>query len=186
MNTLLEKPADSKTWDEAFLRVESYLHAHRVQSVVLLNQLTTEIIAEARARAEQQPGEPPVALAMRIAHERIASWFRSVVEDANWSEERLKARGRLALLMTNMSSSWSTQFLTSETISSELVQAMKKSTLQPGPEIRLSNMAPAPLEFAFGDTDESAPLVNRWATYPAVAVSILLIGVMAAAWTATH
>ncbi|MBC8010917.1 MAG: hypothetical protein H7067_12570, partial [Burkholderiales bacterium] len=39
-------------WDEAFLRVESYLRAHQIESRLVLNRLAMEIVRAARAAAE--------------------------------------------------------------------------------------------------------------------------------------
>jgi hypothetical protein len=181
-------PAGTEPWDEAFLRVESYLHAHHIESRVLLNRLATEVIEEARCSASDRPGVPPVKLAMETVHRRMAHWFRTVFTEGNWKEERFRARGRLALVMTDTPSKSPQAFLSNEPVAPEFAAQMQQSTLQPGPEVRLSNMAPAKLEFAFGDNDEKekAPGLGRWAAYPALAVSVLIVSAMAYAWTSTH
>lgn len=47
-----QTPNAGPAWDEAFLRVEGYLRAYGLESHVLLNQITAEIIQEARRRIE--------------------------------------------------------------------------------------------------------------------------------------
>ena len=187
MNETLSTPAVLKSWDEAFLRVESYLHAHHIESRVLLNRLAMEIIEEARRVAPERPEVPPVKLAMETVHRRMADWFRTVFAEGNWTDERFRARGRLALVMTETPTNTPQAFLSAEPVSLELAEKMQLCTLQPGPEIRLSNMAPAPLEFAFGDGDEKekSPGFTRWAAYPAAA-SVVIVSAMAYAWTSTH
>jgi hypothetical protein len=60
-------PAD-QIWDEAFIRVESYLRAHGLQSRLLLNQITIKVIEEAQASMARDPASEPVALAMQLTH----------------------------------------------------------------------------------------------------------------------
>src|ERR1700712_5750223 len=79
-------------WDEAFLRVESYLRAHHLESRVLLNQITTDIIQEAHQRALAHPEEEPVVAAMHTTHARIGAWFARAGNAADWSDERVRAR----------------------------------------------------------------------------------------------
>ena len=91
-------------WDEAFLRVESYFRAHQIESRVLLNQLTSEIISAARLLARDLPEVPPVTVAMRMAHARIGEWLVRALGEGHWADERFRARGRLALLLTKLPS----------------------------------------------------------------------------------
>src|SRR5579863_8664 len=71
----IEPPcAADPAWDEAFLRVQSYLRAHGLESPVLLNQATAGIIREARENPGPA-GTEPVARAMEAAHARIGAWF---------------------------------------------------------------------------------------------------------------
>lgn len=174
-------------WDEAFVRVESYLRAHHLESRVLLNRLANEIIDEARVLAAQEPGENPVVLAMEIAHARIASWFVRLFREGDWCDERFRARGRLALVMADMPGRWSQHFLSDEEVPRDFVEAMTSSTLQPGPELRFSNMPPAPLEFAFDDAEEQLRKTFNGRTFLRAAASWLVIaGLLGAAWMTTH
>ena len=189
MKETSSSPATIDVWDEAFLRVESYLYAHHIESRVLLNRLATEIIEEARHLTRERPNVAPVKLAMETLHRRMADWFRTVFTEGNWSDERFRARGRLALVMTETPMKTPQAFLSAEPLSLELVEKMQLCTLQPGPEIRVSNMAPAPLEFSFGDNDdekEKSPGFSRWPAYPSLAASVLIVSAMAYAWTSTH
>jgi hypothetical protein len=179
-------PAESsKAWDEAFVRVQSYLHAHRLKSLLQLTQLTTEVIAEARGIAPNCPNVPPVTLAMQVLQRRMGEWFQSNIEGGSWLDDRFRARGRLAVLLSDIVTVWPEQFLSPQLASAEAKAALQISELQPGPEVRLSKMPPAELEFGFGDQDET-PEVGRWAVHPAVGMCVVLVGAMGAAWAATH
>ena len=174
-------------WDEAFLRVESYLRAHHLESRVLLNQITAEIIREARQRALVHPGEEPVVAAMHATHARIGAWFASTGHGGDWSDERVRARGRLALVLEDLPGRRANCFLSNEPIPSDHSAALVAGVLQPGPELRLSNMPAAPLEFGFDEPAEaSSPNRGGWSTIREAAGWIAIVGVYGAAWAASH
>jgi len=176
---------DSKLWDEAFVRVQSYLHAYRLNSVLQMTQLTTEVIAQARSLAPNFPGVPPVRLAMQVLQRRMGEWFQTNIEGGDWLDDRFRARGRLAVLLSDVVTVCPEQFLSSQPARTETKAALQISELQPGPEVRLSKMPPAELEFGFGDQDETQE-VSRWAVHPAIGMCVVLVGAMGAAWAATH
>ncbi len=173
-------------WDEAFLRVESYLHAHQINSRLILNRLTAEMIEEARARAIERPQESPVSLAMEVVRDRMARWFGKIFVAEKWVDEKFRGKGRLALIMAEMPKAWAHRFLNDEPLSPEITESLLNMELQPGPEIRLSKMAPAALEFGFGDTDEKSTATPRWSLHPAVGVCVVILSLMGAAWIASH
>jgi hypothetical protein len=174
-------------WDEAFLRVESYLRAHHLESRVLLNQLVTEIVAEARTRVSAHPAESPVTRAMQVTHARIGAWFARAVRESDWANERDRAQGRLALVSANLHGRWSNYFLLAESVPPELASAMASFQFQPGPELRFSNMPTAPLEFGFeGSDDPHASRREVWPLVRAASTSLLVAGLIGAAWAASH
>jgi hypothetical protein len=184
--TLSAIPAeDSKAWDEAFLRVQSYLHAYRLKSALQLTQLATDVITQARSMTADFPGVPPVRLAMQVLQRRMGEWFQTNIEGGSWLDDRFRARGRLSVLLSDIVTVWPEQFLSPQLATTETKAALQISELQPGPEVRLSKMPPAELEFGFGDNDE-VPEVSRWAVHPAVGMCVVLVSAMGAAWAATH
>jgi hypothetical protein len=171
-------------WEDAFLRVESYLRAHHLESRVLLNQLVSEIIREARAPA--QPGGPPVAAAMSATQTRIGAWFARAGNAGDWSDERVRVRARLALLLADLPRRWDHCFL-SVPVPPELVAALASGLLQPGPELRFSNMPAAPLEFGFDDPDDPNALRRGgWLMVRAAASWLSIVGLLGVAWAASH
>lgn len=174
-------------WDEAFMRVENYLRAHQIESRIQLTRLTTRIITEARQLAAEQPAENPVELAMHILHLQLGSWFVRAFNEGDWADERFQARGRLSLMMTGLVAQHPQHFLADETLPAELAATLKAASLQPGPEVRFSNMPPAPLEFTLLDSEQPG-----WTTFsprPFVGASvvwILTVGLLSAAWIVTH
>jgi hypothetical protein len=179
-------PADL-AWDEAFLRVESYLRAHHLESRVRLNQLATEIIAEARARAVAHPAAEPVALAMQVTHAFIGAWFARAGNESGWATDRDRTHGRLALVIANLPGRWSNCFLSTESVPPELTAAMAAFQFQPGPELRFSNMPPAPLEFGFDETTRpSAGKHGPWLVVRAAGSWLMVAGLIGVAWAASH
>jgi hypothetical protein len=174
-------------WDEAFRRVESYLHAHQIESRVLVNQLTTEMLNDARAAADQAPGEQPVTLAMRIAHARIGGWLKQAFADGDWADERFRARGRLALLRSELPQRCPERFLSREPLPPEFAAELVAAHLSASPELRPTPMPPAELEFPLAEMVE-----ERWVTFSrstfvrAAASWIVFVGFLGVAWFATR
>src|ERR1700712_845670 len=172
-------------WDEAFLRVESYLRAHHLESRMLLNQIATEIIREAQQHALSKPGQEPVAIAMQTTHARIGAWFARAGNAGDWSDERVRARGRLALVLEDLPGSRPNCFLSADPVPPDLSAALAAGVLQPGPELRFSNMPPAPLEFGFEEPSEPSALKKSgWSTMREAAGWIAIVGLYGAAWAA--
>ena len=174
-------------WDEAFLRVESYLRAHHIESRVLLNRLTTDILVAARALAKEQPEVAPVTLAVRVAQARIGEWLVHVLGEGDWADERFRARGRLALLLAEIPRQCPERFLGADELPPETRARLTSARLEPGPDVRLAGMPPAPLEFPLTDAVE-----EKWSTFSRSAffrasMSWLIIGTLTGfAWLFTR
>lgn len=179
--------AGDQAWDEAFLRVECYLRAHHLDSRMQLNALATRVVTEARALAAERPLEEPVELAMHVLHLRLGAWFVGAFNEGDWADERFRARGRLALAMTKMSVHWVPYFLAEESVPSDITSALKECMLQPGPEVRFSNMPPAPLEFPFADGEKPAwQTFNERPLLKGIATWLVIIGLFGVAWIKTR
>jgi len=179
--------AADRAWDEAFLRVESYLRAHHLESRVLLNQIATDTIRAARDRVRTDPAEEPVAAAMQVMHERMGEWFARAGRAGDWSEERVRAAGRLALVLADLPGRWADCFLSAGPVPWPLVQALEAGVLQPGPELRSSKMSAVPLEFSFDRPDDQKFFRNgRWVGLRAAAAWLFIMGIYGAAWASAH
>jgi hypothetical protein len=187
----ISRPAASSpidpAWDEAFVRVESYLRAHHVESRILLNQLAAEIITEARGRAPSGSTDEPVTVAMAVTHARIGAWFARAAPNSDWTDERARARGRLALVVANLPGHRPDNFLTDKPVPPELTAAIASFQFQPGPELRFSNMPPAPLEFGFDETATPQAVRQRVRQLVRAASSwLIVVGLIGVAWAASH
>lgn len=178
-------------WDEAFLRVESYLRAHQIESRLVLNRLVVEIIRAAReaADAPEGAGLDAVALAMREAERRTAAWFAQVLGDAaDPEDERLGTRGRIALVMADVPARWPQHFLAATPPPPELVEAMRAAYIEAGPELELTRMVPRPIDFGpiANAADEAWQTFARWPVLRAVFFWMLFVGLLAVLWFSTH
>lgn len=178
-------PGAEAAWDEAFLRVESYLCAHHVEGRVRLNQFTTEIIAQARLLARAHPEESPVTLAVQIAQARVGEWLMRALGEGDWTDARFRARGRLALLMSDIPRRHAGLFLGNEPLPAELRERLAQAQLFSGPELQVTGMPPAPLDFPL-----VAAVEERWETFSrstflrAASSWLLFIGLLGGAWIA--
>jgi hypothetical protein len=169
------------------LRVESYLRAHHLESRMRLNQVTIDIIREAGEGALADPREDPVAAAMRVTHARIGAWFARAGKTGDWSDERVRAGGRLALVLADLPAGRANGFLSAGPVPPELASALASGVLRSGPELRFSNMAAAPLEFSLADPDDpDSPRKSGWAGMRAAAGWLAIVGIYGAAWAASH
>jgi len=174
-------------WDEAFLRVESYLRAHHIESRVLLNELATDIIREAHTQVFAHPGEEPVVVALQVTHARIGAWFARAGNPGDWSNERVREGGRLALVLANLPERWVNCFLSAEPVPPELAAALGTVVFQPGPDLHFCNMSAEPLEFGFDDQSGSNSFRNGgWSSMRAAVTWLLILSIYGSAWAASH
>ena len=177
----------AERWDDAFLRVESYLHAHGIRSPMIVNRIATQTVDEARQAAVADPAAEPVALAMAKLQQAMAHWYRTVLGEQDLPEEVLRAKGRLALVMNRSEPGWTQQFLATDSVHPELAMALREARLQPGPEVQLTNMPPAPLEFMINPDERStAPGLRGHGLVQAAALWVFILGALGAAWAASH
>lgn len=177
----------SKDWDEAHTRVESYLRAHGIDSRILIAEFTREIVKAARDLAKRHPAEKPVALAMQLTHARLGEWLVSAMGKGDWADQRFRARGRLALLMSELPQRQPEALTAVEELSAELRTKLATLELQPSPELRRVSMPPSTLEFTLGQAIE-----DKWTTFhrsvfvKASASWLIIAGAAGLTWFATH
>lgn len=201
----IDREAFGPAWDEAFLRVESYLRAHQIESRIILNRLTVQIMHAAR-NAGGPNGEPPdgwsktgalagavsrdpVALAMGEAERRTEVWFERVLGDAaDPDDERLATRGRIALVMADVPARWPRHLFAEEPPPADLVEAMRAAYIEAGPELELTRMVPRPMDFGpiANVADEAWKTFKRWPVLRAVLGWCLFVALLAAIWFSSH
>jgi hypothetical protein len=175
------------SWDEAFVRVESYLQAYGLTSRMLLNQITAAIIDEARAKVQTEPDADPVRIAMELTQSRIGAWLAQSGQQVDWTNEKVRAQARLALIIADLPGRWPNQFLSSDPFPAELAAAITSSQILPAPGMHVSNMAPEPLEFGLLEPGDPRLQSKRiWIPMRAVVPWLLIFGFFGVAWASSH
>ncbi|TAG27327.1 MAG: hypothetical protein EAZ36_06945 [Verrucomicrobia bacterium] len=182
-------PMLNPAWDDAFSRVEGYLRAHQIESRLVLNHIATGIIHEAHRKAQLGGGGDPLALTMQEAERRTEAWFRRVLGDAiDPDDDRMGARGRIALVLTDVPARWPQHFLADTEPPPELVGAMRAAYIEAGPQMQLTSMVPRPMDFGpiANVADEAWKTFARWPVLRAMIGWALFVGLLAFLWWLTH
>jgi hypothetical protein len=177
----------SPTWDEAFLRVESYLRAYGLESRVRLNQITSEVIQEAQAYWRGGAEPSPITLSMQLARDRIDAWLAKIELAPEPTGEKTGADARVALILADLPGRWASYFLSAHALPEEFVNSLNSTRVLPTPEMRISNMPPAPLEFV--GAESAIPERSAWSSsaFSKAALGwIFILGFFSAAWAASH
>lgn len=132
-------------WEEAYVAVEAYLGSLRLRNRLLVADLVRGILWRASSRHAQDRTLSPRQLAMEETHREISDWTKQVLAE-ELEHNRLAARGRLALLLTDMPGKWQSVFLTPEPWPPAFSEAMRKAYLSAGPQFAALTMTPRPLE----------------------------------------
>ncbi len=179
-------PADP-AWDEAFLRVESYLRAHQLESRVRLNHHASTILQEAAERVLAFPWEEPVEAAMHVTRARIGEWFARAGNWGPWSNARVRAEGRLALVLADFPPQWADTFLAPEPLPHPLTASLAGNAFEPGPELSLRTMPTAELVFGLRRPAGALQLASRvWRSLREAAAWLSLLGLFGVAWVVLH
>lgn len=174
-------------WDVAYRRVESYLQACGVAPRLALTELAVKIIEQARGeRAAHADSQPPIAVAMRVMFAEMAKSFAAGSPDDRLPDAFWRARGRLSFATAGAAPEWAKAVSERAPNESEVPRSWLEQPLQTGPELRLSKLPPAQIEYAFGDNDDVPDYAGRRIPIAAVALAMSVVGVMGAAWAATH
>ncbi len=168
-------------WEEAYIVVEAYLGALRIRNRLLTAEVVRGILWRASERREANSNQPARVLAMEETLREIADWTQQVLDEP-LENNRLAARGRLALLLADMPGKWQSSFLTPSPWPPAFLDSMRKSYLAAGPSFASLSMTPRPLELnAFGsgaaqwwENMDRRPVIRKMA----IALSLALLGLM--------
>ncbi len=90
------------------------------------------------------------------------------------------------MVIADVPGRWPDYFLQAEP-PAELTAAMTSFQFLPGPGLQLTNMAVAPLEFGFSDSeDPHLPIRRLWVPARTAVSWLLLLGFFGIAWAASH
>ncbi len=143
--TLPREESSVAEWNEAYETVESYFRALGLRNRLLLSTCIHRVLRQAMQIIAENQAEKPSTVAIRAAMELVAGWFQQVLE-TELPENRLAARGRLALFLADMQGKWQPWFLSDPPWPEEFVKVMRQSYLTAGPAFQERTMTPLPIE----------------------------------------
>jgi hypothetical protein len=149
-------PAEIAAWNEAYVTVESYFSALGLRNKWLLGRLLQRVLERAQVRVRENPALPPPTVAMEETIRLVAEWF-SRESGVQLPENRLAARGRLALYLSGFSRSHQEYFLAEQPLPPELSEKLRESYLRAGPKFQNRTMTPRPIRL-----NSLMTSANRW------------------------
>lgn len=175
-------------WNDAYVRVEDYLRAHRIHNRLHQSRLILRILERAARRHEQHPNLNPTTLAAEEAERMMDAWFGEILGEQNLPPDRIAVAGRVALLLTDGPQKNPYAFLNEEQIPPEFARAMQRSSIEAGPDLAVSSMVPRPIDLgpiteAAGETMER---FEKWPLLRTLALWLLFAAALAAIFHVTR
>jgi hypothetical protein len=153
-------------WDEACERLEDFFRAYGMAHKVHLHQVILRLLRKAADAHERNPTEQPTRVVMTLAWEEIESWHLSVLTgcaksngsdsentagDGQWVPDTASRRQHfaafhLALRACDAFRRWPAAFPSNHEPPDDLVRAVKRHAIQPGPGLQLSSMVPRQID----------------------------------------
>lgn len=151
-------------WTEAYVRVESYFCALRIQNKLLLSQLVAKVLQRTAERLADEPSESPAALAVGEADRLVEDWFAQVLGSAGVEAGNARAKGRLALFLADLPSRWQNEFLHPGPWPQAFLDSMRATYLKTGPDFQIARMTPREMDLGLVSAvaDETWRVIDRW------------------------
>jgi hypothetical protein len=175
-------------WNQAYVRAEDYLRAHRIHNRLHSSRLVQKILERAARRHEQNPSLDPTTIVAEETEAMMDLWFADVLEERDQPHERIAVDGRLALLLCDGPQKWPYAFLDEQRIPADFAKAMRAGAIQAGPDLAVSSMVPRPIDLgpipeAAGETLER---FEQWPMLRMLMLWLVFAGVLAAIFDATR
>ena len=146
MDTVKITIPETEYFDDAYTKVEHYLIALQIKNRRILSKLVYLILENTAKKHSLTPEENITTLAMREAHRLTSEWCENILGMKFTYSLGIPARGRLAMLLSNMPDKWAKYFLSEGPIPQELIDSMRKTYLSSGPDFQIKSMTHRALE----------------------------------------
>jgi hypothetical protein len=143
-----------EAWNSAYMRVEDYLRAHRIQNRLHSSRIVLVILERAAVRHKADPSLDPTTLAAEEIESAMDKWFANVLDERDQPHERIAVDGRVALFLCDGPQKWPYAFLEEHDYPVEFVEAMRAGAFAAGPDMAVSSMVPRPIDL--GPISEAA------------------------------
>jgi hypothetical protein len=175
-------------WNDAYVRVEDYLRAHRIHNRLHQSRLIQKVLERASRRHEANASLHPTALAAEEIEALMDQWFADMLEKRDQPHERIAIDGRVALLLCDGPQRWPYAFLDEQQIPPDFDQAMRAGAIQAGPDMAISSMVPraidlGPIPEAAGETIET---IEKWPILQTLLLWLVFAGALAVIFYATR
>ena len=177
-----------EAWNNAYVRVEDYLRAHRIQNRLHSSRLILKILEQAAVRHAADPTLDPTTIAAEETEAMMDRWFAEILDERDQPHERIAVDGRVALLLCDGPQKWPYAFLETQQVPAEFIQSMRAGALAAGPDMAVSSMVPRPIDL--GPIPEAAgETLERFERLPmlrTIFLWLLFAGALAAIFHATR
>jgi hypothetical protein len=185
LDTFRPKTGTLEQWNAAYVRVEDYLRAHRVQNRLHQSRLIQRVLVAAARLHEQRPSVDPATLAVEETDRLMDAWFGAVLGEKDLPHDRIATEGRVALLLADGLQRWPYVFLERDQLPAEFLQTVKQGSIKAGPDLEISSMVPREIDLgtitaAAGETlerIERLPVLRvllLWAIFVGVLMTVFL------------
>ncbi|HEX2852540.1 MAG TPA: hypothetical protein VHO24_04820 [Opitutaceae bacterium] len=172
LSSFRPRTATMEAWNEAYVRAEDYLRAHRIHNRLHVSRLVQKILERAARRHEQNPGLEPTTVVAEETEAMMDLWFADVLDARGQPHERIAVDGRLALLLCDGPQKWPYAFLDEQRIPDDFKTSMRAVAIQAGPDMAISSMVPRPIDL--GPIPEAAgETLERFERWPLLRMLIL-------------
>ena len=182
------KTGSLEAWNNAYIRVEDYIRAHRIHDRLHSSRIILKILERAAVRHAADPSLDPTTLAAEETEAMMDRWFAEILDERDQPHERIAVDGRVALLLADGPQKWPYAFLNEQHVPEEFIQSMRAGALAAGPDMALSSMVPRPIDL--GPIPEAAgETLERFEKLPmlrTIFLWMLFAGVLAAIFYATR
>lgn len=188
LDTFRPKTGTLEQWNAAYVRVEDYLRAHRVQNRLHQSRLIQRILVAAARAHEQRPSVDPATLAVEETDRLMDVWFGAVLGEKDLPHDRIATEGRVALLLADGLQRWPYVFLERDHLPAEFLQAVKQGSIKAGPDLAVSSMVPREIDLGT-ITEAAGETLERIERLPVLRVMLLwaiFVGVLLTVFLATR
>jgi hypothetical protein len=188
LDTFRPKTGTLEQWNAAYVRVEDYLRAHRVQNRLHQSRLIQRVLVAAAKLHEQKPAVDPATLAVEETDRLMDLWFGELLGEKALPHDRIATEGRVALLLADGLQRWPYVFLEKEQLPAEFLQAVKQGSIKAGPDLAVSSMVPREIDLG-AITEAAGETLERIERLPILRVLLLwavFVGVLMTVFLATR
>ncbi len=188
LDTFRPKTGSLEQWNAAYVRVEDYLRAHRVQNRLHQSRLIQRVLVAAARLHEKRPSVDPATLAVEETDRLMDVWFGAVLGEKDLPHERIATEGRVALLLADGLQRWPYVFLERDHLPAEFLQAVKQGSIKAGPDLQISSMVPREIDLGI-ITEAAGETLERIERLPVLRVLLLwgvFVGVLLTVFLATR